>query len=388
MKIRNVIKLVPLSMIGYAASSIKSKLSLWYPDSFTIYAQVKHNGGIPTLFLDGHPTHYSGIRVSALSPTHWGHVNWSEEHPLNKDSNTAQRTAKTCTQIYALLFIICSIFIYCSCCAQSIVNEGYGDYLLVLKGEFQMGDNYNEGAAHEKPVHTVYLDNYYIGKYKVTNGEYKKFMDDCGYATEIYWSAGGYNTCGTRPLYWDNPTYRGGGIPGNEKFPVIGVNWYEANAYCLWLSMKTGKEYRLPREAEWEKAARGTTQRKYPWGNSLDGSYANYDNSGDPFDNITPVDYYDGDAHDNFQTHCNASPFGVFDMAGNIWEWCSDWYNSDYYSGSPSFNPTGPASGKNKVIRGGSWKSVPATLRSSNRGGNDPPVLKTFTLGFRCVREY
>ena len=176
-----------------------------------------------------------------------------------------------------LLIVPFGFLILCSCHNQTSVNDGYGDFLLIPSGELQMGDNFNEGAPHEKPVHNVYLDAYFIGKYQVTNGEYKRFIDDNGYTSEKYWSAGGFGNCGDLPLYWDNDTYRGGGISGNERFPVIGVSWYEANAYCKWLSSKTGKNYRLPTEAEWEKAARGTDQRRYPWVDSLDGSYANYD---------------------------------------------------------------------------------------------------------------
>lgn len=214
-----------------------------------------------------------------------------------------------------LLFVTISLLFCCLLSAQTTVNDGYGEYLLVPEGEFQMGDNFDEGSLHEKPVHTVYLNAYYIGKYEVTNGEYKKFMDDRSYTTKNYWSAGGYGICGNQPLYWDSLAYKGGGMVGNENFPVVGVSWYEANAYCKWLSERTEKNYRLPTEAEWEKAARGTNQRRYPWGNSIDGSYANYDNSGDPYDNLTPVDYYDGSMQGDFSTHSNASPYGAYNMA-------------------------------------------------------------------------
>lgn len=285
------------------------------------------------------------------------------------------------------LFIINIILFFFSGYAQTFINDGYGDYLHVPEGEFQMGDNFNEGTPDEKPVHTVYLSNYYIGKYQITNNDFKKFIDDSGYSTKRYWGAGSYGECGKSPLYWYNETYRGGGITGNEDFPVTGVTWYEANAYCSWLSEKTSKYYRLPTEAEWEKAARGTDQRKYPWGNTLDGSYANYDNSGDPFDNLTPVGFYDGETHGNFSTHNNASPYGVFDMAGNVWDWCFDWYDSEYYSISPTNNPKGPTMGKIKAIRGGSWRSVTSSLRSAKRSGNNPPTRRAPTLGFRCVRE-
>ncbi|MFC1731113.1 SUMF1/EgtB/PvdO family nonheme iron enzyme [candidate division KSB1 bacterium] len=268
------------------------------------------------------------------------------------------------------------------------VNEGYGDYFLVPAGEFQMGDNFNEGEAHELPVHTVYLDSFYIGEYEITNYEYKRFMDDGGYTNSAYWTVGGFGSYGSEPSYWNNSTYRGGGIPGNENFPVVGVSWYESMAYCSWLSAKTGEKYRLPTEAEWEKAARGTDQRRYPWGNNIDGSYANYSNSGDSYDNgMTPVGYYDGSIHGSFSTNDNSSPYGAYDMAGNVYEWVSDWYSANYYADSPSNNPTGPASGSGRVIRGGSWNSLPwEGLRSTFRPAGHPPNNTFNYLGFRCVR--
>lgn len=245
-----------------------------------------------------------------------------------------------------------------------VINDGYDDYVLVPGGEFKMGDNFNEGDFDEKPVHTVYLSVYYIGKYEVKNTEYKKFIEDRGYTTQSYWTSGGFGQYGSQPYCWINSQYRGGGISGNENFPVVGISWYEAMAYCNWLSAKTGKIFRLPTEAEWEKAARGDDtknstlrhQRRYPWGDNFDGSYANYWYSGDPYDNgLTPVGYYDGTTHGNFVTYNNASPYGAYDMTGNVWEWCSDWYSDNYYSRSHINNPTGTSSGSSRVIRGGSW---------------------------------
>ena len=146
------------------------------------------------------------------------------------------------------------------------VNDGYGEYLLVPEGEFLMGDNRNEGGTCELPVHRVFLDVFYIGKYEVTNQEYKKFLDDCGYETLDYWTSDSYGQYGSNPQFWESALHRGGGIAGNDLFPVVGISRYEADAYCKWLSVKTGKTYRLPTEAEWEKTARGTDGRTFPWG--------------------------------------------------------------------------------------------------------------------------
>jgi hypothetical protein len=166
-------------------------------------------------------------------------------------------------------------------------------------------------------------------------------------------------------------------------------------AYCDWLTAKTGQTYRLPTEAEWEKAARGDAstnsalghQRRYPWGDNIDGSYANYWGSGDPYEvGTTPVGYYDGSLHGSFQTNNGSSPYGAYGMAGNVWEWCSDWYGSGYYSASPNTNPLGPTTGSLRVTRSGDLHYSASFLRSANRRDYRPNDTLHY-LGFRCVRE-
>ena len=272
--------------------------------------------------------------------------------------------------------------------SQTIVNDGYGDYVLVPQGTFQMGDNYNEGDPDEVPVHTVNVDAFFIGKYKITNGEYEKFIEDNGYTTENFWRAGGFGVYGHEPRFWNDMRFKGGGIPGNENFPVVGISWFEAMAYCRWLSSKTGMTYRLPTEAEWEKAARGTDQRRFAWGDEIDGSYANYEHSGDPFEKgLTPVGFYDGMSHDGFATNSNVSPYGAYDMIGNVWEWCSDWYGgSAFYMNSPLDNPRGPDSGSSRVLRAGGWVDSAYYHRAANRNSSFPENRNPIQ-GFRCVRE-
>jgi len=272
--------------------------------------------------------------------------------------------------------------------AQTVVNDGYGDYVFVPAGTFQMGDNFNEGDPDEIPVHVVRVDAFYIGKYKVTNGEYKKFVDAGGYTNLTYWGVGGFGEYGREPRYWHNHTYRGGGIDGNEDFPVVGVSWFETMAYCRWLSEETEKVYRLPTEAEWEKAARGTDQRRYAWGDDIDSSYANYEHSGDPFERgITPVGFYDGRSHEGFATNDNASPYGAYDMIGNVWEWCYDWYGgSRYYVISPLHNPKGPETGSSRVLRAGGWVDSAYYHRAANRNSSFPENRNPIQ-GFRCIRE-
>jgi iron(II)-dependent oxidoreductase len=224
-----------------------------------------------------------------------------------------------------------------------IAGDDSAEMVLVPAGEFWMGSE--EGDDDEKPRHRVYMDAYYIDKYEVTNALYKRFMDATGRSA---------------PLYWNDSKFNG------ARQPVVGVSWDDADAYCKW----AGK--RLPTEAEWEKAARGTDGRKYPWGAQWDSSRANSDES------------KLGRAKEVGSYPTGVSPYGVHDLAGNVWEWVADWYDRNYYERSPERNPTGPPAGQNKVLRGGAWLDSPFYLRSAYRVGSSHPHHDY--IGFRCAR--
>jgi formylglycine-generating enzyme required for sulfatase activity len=268
---------------------------------------------------------------------------------------------------------------------QKVVNDGHGDFLYVPAGPFKMGDNFGDGLPRERPVHTVDLDAFYIGKFEVTNAEWKAFRDSPDYDDASLWP-GNRVMPKTQIPYWTQANNHGGGTPGTENYPALGVNWDGATAYCNWISKQTGKKYRLPTEAEWEKAARGTDQRRYPWGNTIDHSYANYVGA-QKFDTGMVVGTYDGKMHGDLQTHDGSSPYGAADMAGNVMEWCSDWYSSNYYMVSPLKNPKGPATGAYKVLRGGTFFEEPFDLRTYARSAAWPSLQSHRMIGFRPVRE-
>jgi formylglycine-generating enzyme required for sulfatase activity len=211
-------------------------------------------------------------------------------------------------------------------------------------GEFTMGND--EGYSDEQPAHTVYLDAFYIDKYEVTNAQYRK-------CKEAGACAGPFDT-----IYYDNADY--------NQHPVVFVRWSWAKAYCRW----AGK--RLPSEAEWEKAARGTDGRTYPWGEGIDCDHAQHKECGGQ---TVPVG----------SKSKGASPYGALDMAGNVWEWAADRYQEDYYQAAPDRNPQGPDKGTAQVMRGGSWSEAPANVRSAYRSWYMPDA-RYFNLGFRCAR--
>ncbi|MGD2087156.1 MAG: formylglycine-generating enzyme family protein [Candidatus Aminicenantes bacterium] len=207
--------------------------------------------------------------------------------------------------------------------------------------------------VEETPQREIILDSFYISKYEVTNKQYGNFLKD--------------NPDYERPGSWNDGNFNG------PEQPVVGVSWYDAAAYCNWLSEKTKKKYRLPTEAEWEKAARGTDGRFFPWGNEEPGlNKANFA----------------GQLHGTVSVKKNIqgiSAFGLMNMAGNVSEWCADWYDENYYQLTNDRNPGGPATGKRRVVRGGSWQDNIFFMRTTARNSY-PPDTKKESLGFRVVR--
>ncbi len=242
-----------------------------------------------------------------------------------------------------------------------IVSENDGTTMLLIPtGTFGMGDPFGEGLPHELPVHMVTVNSFYIDTTEVTNAVYKQFLDATGHKA---------------PDFWDDPAFNA------PDQPVVGVAWLDAAAYAQW----AGK--RLPTEAEWEYAARGgRTGARYPWGDAITHDDANYKGKGgkDIWDNSAPVG--------NFPPN----DYGLYDMGGNVWEWCADEYDAKFYSVSEESNPI---AGKlitfmnddfvnvdnPRVTRGGSWSSADNKLRVASRNLFDAPATSK-TTGFRCAK--
>lgn len=238
-------------------------------------------------------------------------------------------------------------------------NSVGGQMIFVPSVQFVMGSEAPEAAPNERPLTRVSVSRFYLSRYPVTNAEYEEF----------------------------DPTHARKRPPGaGDRHPVVYVSSLEAIKYCQWLGTRERKRYRLPTEAEWEYAARGKDGRKYPWGN--------YDRRGDLgnfADRNTVFPWSDREIDDGFPESSpvgsfplGASPFGIEDMGGNVWEWCMDYFEA--YRGVPRVNPKGPTSGAKRVHRGGSWKSRFQNLRSTARGAN-VPNFSCNDLGFRVACE-
>jgi formylglycine-generating enzyme required for sulfatase activity len=229
--------------------------------------------------------------------------------------------------------------------------------MLVTSGEFAMGSDAPEAAPNEKPTTRVTISRFFLSRYPITNADYEQF----------------------------DPTHaRKRAAGAGDRHPVVYVSSLEAIKFCEWLSSREHKRYRLPTEAEWEYAARGGDGRRYPWGNYEGrGDLANF------ADKNTVFAWSDREIDDGYPESSpigsfplGASSFGMEDMAGNVWEWCVDYFEP--YRGAPKVNPRGPKTGAKRVHRGGSWKSRFNSLRTTARGSNVPSFLCN-DLGFRIA---
>ena len=218
----------------------------------------------------------------------------------------------------------------------------------IPEGWFLMG--YEAGRDDEKPAHRVWVDAFELAEFQTTNAEYSRFLEKTDYAP---------------PQLWNDPNFN------KPEQPVAAVSWFDAIAYCEWLSRATGKRFRLPTEAEWERAARGDVEGElYPWGNAGPEALPNYaarwKNGPEPVGLYAP------------------NPFGLYNLGDNVHEWCADWYDAAYYAVSPERNPQGPASGSRRASRGGSWRHHIKVTRTAARS-SIPPEFQYADYGFRVA---
>jgi formylglycine-generating enzyme required for sulfatase activity len=252
--------------------------------------------------------------------------------------------------------------------SPQLISSGEDDMVLIPAGEFTMGRSAKDeftgcqalnqecqlsGFMDEEPIHKLVLDAFSIDKTEVTNALYQA-CEEQGACTPPQES-----NSNTQANYYGNPEF--------DNYPVIYITWDQAKTYCEW------RGARLPTEAEWEKAARGTDGRTYPWGENIDESFANFN-------------YGVGDTTAAGSYEKGKSPYGIYDMAGNVWEWVADWYSETYYGKPPTENPTGPVAGEMRVLRGGSWGLAGLSVSTSYRYARDPAETSP-DLGFRCAGD-
>jgi formylglycine-generating enzyme required for sulfatase activity len=274
------------------------------------------------------------------------------------------------------------------------LNLGGGvkmEMVLVKAGEFMMGSD-DEGGKEEKPAHKVRISKpYYIGKFDVAVAQFRRFAETTKYETEC--ESGGNKGWAVRNGMWQKDVaginWKQPDFEQTPEHPVVLVTWNDAQAFAAWLSRLSGRDLRLPTEAQWEYAARGPGSPKYPWGDKWEGILANVadaslrragvnmnwgeikEDDGYPF--TSPGDAYK-----------NASWCGALDMAGNVWQWVEDRFDGDYYASSPAVDPPGPASGNDRVLRGGCWANGPGDARCARRLPVNPDHRFT-NAGFRLV---
>ena len=302
------------------------------------------------------------------------------------------------------------------------------DIAYIPAGTFQMGDSFNENDSDELPVHTVTLDFFYMCKYEVTNGHYCQYLNSAlgqdliTVISGVVYKAGSgtsYPYCETSTsnsysqIAYISGVFRVRTKGGRDMSddPMVEVSWYGAAAYCNWRSQQEGKEpcynlstwecdftkngYRLPTEAQWEYAARGgLSGKRFPWGDTISHIQANYFSHWSegypvyPYD-VNPTQGYhpiwSSDMISPYTSEVGSFPangYELYDMAGDAWEWCNDWYG--LYSSSPQTNPTGPTSGSSHVLRGGDWHSAAGICRVADRGYHAPSFTTRY-VGFRLA---
>ena len=244
------------------------------------------------------------------------------------------------------------------------------DLINVPVGCFPMGNSFRDVYYMEIPVHEVCVSGFFIGKYDVTISDFLSFVEDTGYRTEAENGGGCYTYDGKSWKKEPSSSWRSPGFVQTEENPVVCVSWNDAVLYAQWLSRKSGRNFRLPTEAEWEYAARsGGKRERYAGGDAVDA-----------------VAWYSGNSGNTTHAVGTKQPngLGIYDMSGNVWQWTADYYSESYYRESPRVNPKGASKGSKRIFRGGSWFYDPRGVRTTYRDFDFPDFRSSY-LGFRLV---
>lgn len=283
---------------------------------------------------------------------------------------------------FSAFYLIFLLFLSLFCPIGAAAAGPEPEMALIPGGDFFMGSPESSGFTRpEWPRHKVSLDPFLMDKYEVSNEQFAAFLnamaDKKAAFTRGKWivirddlAIPGKEDWWPTEIVYDSVMFKA--AAGFEKYPVLSVSWFAADAYCLW------RGARLPTEAEWEKAARGgLSDKSFPWGDELP-------THGIVFRNPWRNNYYAAPV-ERINSYL-PNGYGLYQMAGNVAEWCSDWYSDNYYQGSPGKNPKGPESGVTKVVRGGSWASDVTAIRVAFRNFSQPHFLNS-GVGFRCAKD-
>ncbi len=302
--------------------------------------------------------------------------------------NKANNLLTTQTIYLCLLSILISLALISISAADSLPVNMSENMVLVKGGCFNMGDVFSDVPSNEKPVHEVCVDDFYMGKYEVTVGEFTEFAKATEYRTEAEWQDGCHVWAGKgeikeKQFDWQNTNFQ-----QTDNDPVVCISWNDTYEYFQWLNKKTGRNFRLPTEAEWEYAARsGGQEYKFSWGN------------GAPTENIADdtafkellgktgdLGYNDGYALTSPVGSFKPNELGLYDMSGNVSEWIADWFDEEYYSKSTKNNPKGPDQGGCRVIRGVTWNPLVKLAKTTTRFCSIPGGRGTW-MGFRLAHS-
>jgi formylglycine-generating enzyme required for sulfatase activity len=265
-------------------------------------------------------------------------------------------------------------------------SDAPDNMVLVIGGCFQMGDIFNDGPSKEKPVHEVCVDDFYMGKYEVTLEEFRTFVRETAYRTEAELQDGCHSWVGKGEIKKKEFNWLNTNFPQTDRDPVTCISWNDTYEYIKWLNEKTGRNFGLPTEAEWEYAARGGGKRyRYSWGNGGPAENIADDTAArELLGNDEGQGYSDGYAFTSPVGSFSPNELGLYDMTGNVSEWIADWFDDTYYSKSTRKNPKGPGHGGCRVIRGGTWNPLVPLVKTTTRLCSIPGGRGTW-LGFRLV---